>query len=130
MCFWIRLFNIQLNLERLLERMWDYMGLIRVYTKRRGAPPDFREPLVLSSERRGVSVEVRVSANPYRENLKAGNSPWTTHPNKQTACESISKELLDIFSYALVWGRSTKYDPQRCGLQHEVSHPGNFSELF
>lgn len=38
--------------------MWDYMGLIRVYTKRRGCPPVFREPLVLSSERRGVTVEV------------------------------------------------------------------------
>ncbi|EKU21129.1 developmentally regulated g-protein 1 [Nannochloropsis gaditana CCMP526] len=48
----------KLNLERLLERMWDYMGLIRVYTKRRGAPPEFKEPLVMSSERRGVTVEV------------------------------------------------------------------------
>ncbi|TFJ84241.1 hypothetical protein NSK_004232 [Nannochloropsis salina CCMP1776] len=84
----------KLNLERLLERMWDYMGLIRVYTKRRGAPPEFREPLVMSSERRGVNVEV--------------------------ACENISRELSEIFNYALVWGRSTKYDPQRCGLQHTL----------
>lgn len=44
--------------KRLLAKMWDYMGLIRVYTKRRGAPPMFHEPLVLSSERKGVSVEV------------------------------------------------------------------------
>lgn len=39
---------------------------------------------------------------------------------KQVATESISKELHEIFNYALVWGRSTKYDPQRCGFQHEV----------
>lgn len=49
--------------------MWDYMGLIRVYTKRRGAPPEFREPLVMSSERRGVNVEVaceNISRGEYR----------------------------------------------------------------
>ena len=38
----------------------------------------------------------------------------------QVATESISKELHEIFNYALVWGRSTKYDPQRCGFSHEV----------
>ena len=49
--------------------MWDYMGLIRVYTKRRGAPPEFKEPLVMSSERRGVTVEVaceNISRGEYR----------------------------------------------------------------
>jgi ribosome-interacting GTPase 1 len=51
--------RMKLNLDRLLAKMWDYMGLIRVYTKRRGAPPLFHDPLVLSSERKGVSVEVR-----------------------------------------------------------------------
>jgi hypothetical protein len=50
--------RMKLNLDRLLAKMWDYMGLIRVYTKRRGAPPLFHEPLVLSSERKGISVEV------------------------------------------------------------------------
>jgi hypothetical protein len=29
-------------------------------------------------------------------------------------------ELFEIFNYALVWGRSTKYDPQRCGLTHTL----------
>lgn len=43
---------------RLLAKMWEYMGLIRIYTKRRGAPPLFHDPLVLSSERKGISVEV------------------------------------------------------------------------
>lgn len=45
-----------------------------------------------------------------------------THPrlSSQVATESISKELHGVFNYALVWGRSTKYDPQRCGFQHEV----------
>lgn len=39
-----------LNLDRLLSMMWDYMGLIRVYTKRKGQPPDLNDPLVLSDQ--------------------------------------------------------------------------------
>ncbi|KAG2765116.1 hypothetical protein JG687_00010486 [Phytophthora cactorum] len=81
-----------LNFDTLLAKMWDYMGLTRVYTKRRGEAPQFDEPVVLGSERKGVSV--------------------------QSACMSISKDMLDNFNYALVWGTSTKYNPQRVGKEH------------
>lgn len=83
---------MNLNLDFMLAQMWKYMGLIRIYTKRRGQPPDLAEPIVLSAERDGLTVEA--------------------------VCKSISKELLDIFSFALVWGRSTKYNPQRVGSSH------------
>eukprot|EP01038_Epipyxis_sp_PR26KG_P010170 gene10170-13682_t len=86
---------MNLNLEYLLQRMWDYMGLIRIYTKRRGQPPDLNEPMVLSAERHGMTVEA--------------------------ACTSISKELKEIFNFALVWGRSTKFNPQRVGLSHVLT---------
>lgn len=82
----------KLNLDYLLNVMWDYMGLIRIYTKRRGCAPDLEDPIVVSSERHGTSVEV--------------------------ATRGISKELLTIFNFALVWGTSAKYNPQRCGLAH------------
>ena len=36
----------------------------------------------------------------------------------EAACGSVSKELLDVFNFALVWGRSTKFNPQRVGLSH------------
>ena len=39
----------QLNLDRLLARMWDEMGLVRVYTKPQGQQPDFSDPVVLSA---------------------------------------------------------------------------------
>lgn len=39
----------QLNFDRLLSRMWDEMGLVRVYTKPQGQQPDFAEPVVLSA---------------------------------------------------------------------------------
>ncbi len=84
--------HLKLNLDYLLQRMWDYMGLQRVYTKRRGQQPDLVEPVVLSTERHGISVEA--------------------------ACKSISTDLLTKFNFALVWGTSTKYNPQRVGLAH------------
>ena len=36
----------------------------------------------------------------------------------EAACLSISKDLLEKFNFALVWGTSTKYNPQRVGLSH------------
>uniref|UniRef100_A0A7S2W3B3 OBG-type G domain-containing protein n=1 Tax=Rhizochromulina marina TaxID=1034831 RepID=A0A7S2W3B3_9STRA len=86
--------STNLNLDYLLERMWDYMGLIRIFTKRRGQPPDLDLPVVLSNQRDGISV--------------------------QAASAAISKELLVVFNFALVWGRSAKHSPQRVGLAHEL----------
>jgi small GTP-binding protein len=83
---------MKLNIDLMLQRMWQYLGLCRVYTKRRGQAPDLLEPVVLTSKRHGMTVEA--------------------------ACKSISKELLDVFNFALIWGRSTKYNPQRVGLAH------------
>jgi uncharacterized protein len=86
--------NLDLNLDYLIEKIWDYLALCRVYTKRQGAAPDFSDPLVL---RGGSKVE--------------------------DACRSIHRTLADSnqFRYALVWGQSTKHDPQRVGLAHELS---------
>jgi small GTP-binding protein len=85
---------LKLNLDFLLEKMWDYLGLVRIYTKRRGQPPDLTVPVVLSTERHGLSIEA--------------------------ACKAISREFLPIFNFALVWGRSTKFSPQRVGLTHHI----------
>lgn len=39
--------NMKLNLDYLLEALWDALQLIRVYTKKPGAPPDFDDGLIL-----------------------------------------------------------------------------------
>lgn len=39
----------QLNFDRLLAKMWEEMGLVRVYTKPQGQQPDFGDPVVLSA---------------------------------------------------------------------------------
>lgn len=49
---------MDLNIDYMLQKMWKYLGLIRIYTKRRGQPPDLNEPIVLSSQREGLTIEV------------------------------------------------------------------------
>lgn len=84
--------NMHLNLDYLLEKLWEDLQLIRVYTKKPGAPPDFDDGLIL---RRGVAVE--------------------------HVCHTIHRTLAAQFKYALVWGTSTKYSPQRVGINHVMA---------
>ena len=81
-----------LNLDYLVERIWYGLELIRIYTKPRGQGPEFTEPLIL---RKGSTVE--------------------------QACRSLHRDLVKEFKYAAVWGRSTKHNPQRVGLAHELT---------
>lgn len=77
------------NLDLLEEAIWETLSLVRVYTKRRGEPPDFSEPIIL---RKGATVQI--------------------------VCHSIHRTLVDSFNYALVWGTSAKHRPQRVGQAH------------
>jgi uncharacterized protein len=81
--------NMMLNLDYLLEIIWEYLSLIRVYTKKPGAPPDFDDCLIL---RKGVSVE--------------------------HVCHTIHRTLVAGFKYAILWGQSAKFSPQRVGINH------------
>lgn len=90
-------FNIGEPLEddRLKAMMWEYLGLTRIYTKRKGQPPDLSEPVVLSNIRKGTSVK--------------------------SLCANVSTQMLRDFNFALVWGKSAKHSPQRCGLNHQLA---------
>jgi hypothetical protein len=81
--------NMKLNLDYFLDKLWEYLALIRVYTKKPGQPPDFSDAIIL---RRGVTVE--------------------------HVCHSIHRTIAEHFKYGLAWGTSTKYSPQRVGLSH------------
>ncbi|KAG7172291.1 developmentally-regulated GTP-binding protein 2-like [Homarus americanus] len=84
--------NMKLNLDYLLERMWQELSLLRIYTKKPGRAPDFTDPIIL---RGGATVE--------------------------HVCHSIHRSILSVFKYALVWGKSTKFNPQRVGIHHIMS---------
>mmetsp|Transcript_2535 Transcript_2535/g.5652 ORF Transcript_2535/g.5652 Transcript_2535/m.5652 type:complete len:398 (+) Transcript_2535:177-1370(+) len=86
--------QLKLNLDGLLEKIWEMMALVRVYTKRVGDKPDFLSPVVLTQDRGGTTVEA--------------------------LCRQIHNSLVADFKYALVWGTSSKHYPQRCGLSHRL----------
>lgn len=43
------------SLDYLIERIWEKLGLVKVYTKKRGARPDLSDPVCL---RKGATIEV------------------------------------------------------------------------
>lgn len=43
------------NLDELLERIWEYLKMVRIYTKPKGQIPDYNEPVVLRTGRSTVA---------------------------------------------------------------------------
>lgn len=84
--------SLQWNLDGLLEKIWLYLDLVRVYTKPKGQIPDYNAPVILNS--RMCRVE--------------------------DFCVRIHKSLLEEFKHAIVWGRSVKHNPQKVGKDHEL----------
>lgn len=78
-------------LDHLVQRIWNTLDLIRVYTKKPGEYPDFQDGIVV---RRGATVE--------------------------HVCHAIHRNLPTVFKYALVWGASAKHQPQKVGIAHPV----------
>mmetsp|Transcript_40792 Transcript_40792/g.105537 ORF Transcript_40792/g.105537 Transcript_40792/m.105537 type:complete len:414 (-) Transcript_40792:62-1303(-) len=89
--------NKKLNLDGLLERIWQELELVRVYTKKKGIFPDFKDPLILTGARGDKSSTV------------------------ENAVGMLHKSLLDEFKCALVWGASTRMSPQVAGVKHELA---------
>ncbi|KAJ7239621.1 hypothetical protein O6H91_Y440600, partial [Diphasiastrum complanatum] len=84
--------HLEWNLDGLLEKIWEYLDLVRIYTKPKGMGPDYEDPVILSAKKRTV----------------------------EDFCLRIHKDMLKQFKYALVWGSSAKHKPQRVGKEHEL----------
>ena len=78
-----------MNLDEVFEEIWAHLDIIRIYTKKKGAPPDFGKPFVVP---KNASVE--------------------------DVCTRIHADLVKKFKYAMVWGTSSKHSPQTVGIQH------------
>eukprot|EP00093_Oithona_nana_P000507 00507.XXX_1930_619_1 [CDS] Oithona nana genome sequencing. len=81
------------NYDSLLEKMWDYLKLVRIYTKPKGQLPDYESPVVLQ----------------------------TTRCSLEDFCNKIHKSILKEMKYALVWGSSVKHQPQKVGKDHVLN---------
>jgi ribosome-interacting GTPase 1 len=78
------------NLEELLESIWEYTRMLRIYTKPKGQMPDYGAPVVLHDH------------SPTIENF----------------CNRLHKQLMAQFKYAWVWGSSVRHQPMKCGKEH------------
>ncbi|KAI7827901.1 developmentally-regulated GTP-binding protein 1 [Kickxella alabastrina] len=78
------------NFDELLEKMWEYLNLVRIYTKPKGQLPDYSAPVVLKKDKSSV----------------------------YDFCDAIHRGILKEFSHALVWGSSVKHNPQKVGKEH------------
>lgn len=48
---------MKLNFEGLLDKIWEKLDLVRVYTKKPNMQPDWLDPIVLTNDRNGCSVK-------------------------------------------------------------------------
>ncbi|ESO97723.1 hypothetical protein LOTGIDRAFT_103560 [Lottia gigantea] len=78
------------NFDDLLEKMWEYLALVRIYTKPKGQLPDYTAPVV----------------------LREGKTTIEDFANK------LHRSIMKEFKYALVWGSSVKHQPQKVGKTH------------
>lgn len=87
--------NLNLNLDYLIERIWEELRLLRIYTKKRGEHPDLTDPIVV---RHGATIEhvVRVPTHTV---------PWRASRVGRQIC---LVRILDSRS-AMVYGKSSKY---------------------
>ncbi len=78
------------NLEELMENIWEYTKMLRIYTKPKGQVPDYGAPVVLHDH----------------------------SPSIENFCNRLHKQLMLQFKYAWVWGSSVRHQPQKCGKEH------------
>lgn len=82
--------HLNWNLDGLVEKIWEYLNFLRIYTKPKGQDPDYNEPVILPRNRNSV----------------------------EQFCDRIHKGIMRDFKYALVWGRSARHTPQKAGREH------------
>ena len=72
---------------------WEYLKLVRIYTKPKGQLPDYQSPVILNRDRLAV----------------------------EDFCNKLHKTILKEFKNAYVWGSSVKHNPQKVGKEHVLN---------
>jgi len=80
-----------LNIEALKQEMYRRLDFIRIYMRRRSGETDYKEPMIV----RNGSTVLQV-------------------------CDKVHRKIKDDFRYALIWGKSVKFDGQRVGITHKL----------
>jgi len=81
------------NLDGLMDMVFDYLRMTRIYTKPKGQMPDYSAPVII----RGNDI-----------------------PTIEKFCKKIHRQMVNDFRHAWVWGASVKHNPQHVGLSHTL----------
>lgn len=71
------------NFDELLLKVWEYLDLIRIYTKPKGQIPDYEAPVIISAKACAV----------------------------KDFCDKLHKQLATDMNFAIVWGTSVRHNP-------------------
>lgn len=83
--------NKGIGIEELREKIFEKLNLMQVFTKSRYEEANMQEPLMMQ---KGSTVE--------------------------DVCNKLHRDLVKLFKYAQIWGKSAKFPGQRVGLDHIV----------
>jgi small GTP-binding protein len=79
------------NIEALKSEIYNGLGLVRIFMRRRTGETDMEEPMIM----RGGTTVAQI-------------------------CDKIHRGMKDEFRYAQVWGKSVKFGGQRVGITHRL----------
>ena len=83
--------NKNIGIEELREQIFQKLNLMQVFTRSRYEDANMQEPLMMQ---KGCTVE--------------------------DVCNKLHRDLVKLFKYAQIWGKSAKFPGQRVGLDHIV----------
>eukprot|EP00312_Isochrysidales_sp_CCMP1244_P008172 CAMPEP_0196676660 /NCGR_PEP_ID=MMETSP1090-20130531/5080_1 /TAXON_ID=37098 /ORGANISM="Isochrysis sp, Strain CCMP1244" /LENGTH=345 /DNA_ID=CAMNT_0042014675 /DNA_START=54 /DNA_END=1091 /DNA_ORIENTATION=+ len=83
--------HYQWNLDGLMDMVFEYLSMTRVYTKPKGQMPDYEAPVIIRGSQK---------------------------PTVEVFCKKIHRQLIHDFKYGWVWGSSVKFNPQKVGKAH------------
>ncbi|KAG8688094.1 Developmentally-regulated GTP-binding protein 2 [Ceratobasidium sp. 423] len=82
--------EMNLNIDYLLERIWGELGLVKVYTKKRGEHPDLTDPICL---RKGATIELT------KRSGRGKSSKFSPHAQKVGLTHQVADEdVVSIFT--------------------------------
>ena len=81
-----------INIDKLKEKIYNKLSLIRVYLKEVGKKPDLQTPLIM---RQGATVK--------------------------DVCEKLHRDFVAKFKFARVWGKSAKFPGQKFKIDHKLA---------
>ena len=89
----------KINLEELKEKLYQKLGLTKIFLKEVNKKPDLEEPMIMKK-----------------------------NPTVERVCLKIHKDFLKKFRFAKIWGKSARFPGQMQGLTH-VLKDGDIVEI-